>query len=136
MKKITNFLFGGRIARGRFILWVVAYNIVVILFSSVFYAVFLFISVSIFSIILPTYLFGLLIALPITPIIVKRFHDINWSGYFSLIFVLIYVAKFSMIPLFNILLLLLTLFLFFKQGTDGDNIYGKNTLKILKKNEQ
>ncbi len=122
-----TFSFSGRASRKE--LWI--FSLFSIFYMLMFFIlVFIFMSLSIIGTnlnngyLLPI-LFGFLILLlpttiPLISLMVRRLHDLNKSGWFSLIFWFS-----SMIPIIGpIIGLILILILNLKVGTDGNNNYG------------
>ncbi len=104
---IMNNLFTGRIARLNYFLDEVVLYIAVLIFSIIVWHLGLRLIGTL--LILIAYIACIFFLLSLT---IRRLHDLNWSGWLSLLF---------LIPLVN---LVLALILLFKRGTEWNNKYG------------
>lgn len=106
------FSFEGRIGRGTYFLWMLAFSISMLAFSFL-YPLFMDVEDAVAVSKLLGVVIGVLCIFPS----VRRMHDLNKSGWFFL---------FGFVPILNIVL---SFFLLLMKGTDGSNDYGESPNK-------
>lgn len=86
------------------------------------------------------YAFALWVYWRIAMAYVKRFHDLGWSGWFAIFFVFdgagrVLFNNEILIGVFDAFVLVLSLLLLFRKGSNGVNKYGKDPLMKYEENQ-